>query len=196
MADQDHQIIDKGAILPAFLRCKGIVKQHLDSFNHFIEHEMKNIVRANSEIRCESDPHWFTRYLDISVGTPEIEEGFNVVRKTTPQECRLRDLTYSAPISVKIEFMRGQQRVIPPAIVIGKMPIMLRSNNCILYNKSFSGSIALKECPRDPGGYFIINGSEKIILIHEQVGQICQYSVPIDSKISYFFTDVQESYYN
>jgi len=167
------KIEDKWKLLPAFLKIKGLVKQHLDSFNHFIEVDIKNILKANSEIRCESDPNWFLKYLDISVGKPEIEEGFNVVKATNPHECRLRDISYCAPISVKIEFTRGQQRVILPSIVIGKMPIMLRSNNCVLHNKTYSELVALKECPYDPGGYFIINGCEKVILIHEQVHFKC-----------------------
>ena len=52
------------------------------------------------------------QYLDVRVGSPDVEEGFNQVQSTTPHDCRLRDLTYSAPITVDIEYTRGQQRVI------------------------------------------------------------------------------------
>ena len=51
----------------------------------------------------------------------------------TPQQCRLRDMTYSAPISVDIEYTRGKEVVTKKgngtvgAVVIGKMPLMLRS---------------------------------------------------------------------
>lgn len=163
------EIQDKWKLLPAFLGAKGIVKHHLDSFDHFIEVGIKNILKANSEIRCECDPNWFLRYLDISVGEPEIEEGFNVSRPTTPHECRLRDITYGAPIRVKVEYTKGQQKVIPGPITIGKMPIMVGSKYCKLNGKSYFERMAMKECPNDPGGYFIVNGSEKVILIHEQV---------------------------
>lgn len=162
---------------------RGLAKQHVDSFNHLLDRELKNIVNANKEVRCESDPTWYLRYTDIHVGKPDVEEGFNVSKGTTPHECRLRDITYSAPITVDIEYMRGNQRVLRSGLVIGRMPIMLRSRNCVLANKSFAELIKLKECPYDTGGYFVINGSEKVILIHEQLsrnrilieeGPICQ----------------------
>ena len=83
-------------------------------------------------------------------------------RKITPHECRLRDLTYSAPITVDIEYTRGTQRVIKRNLPIGRMPIMLRSSNCILTGKSHAELAKLNECPLDPGGYFVVNGTEKV----------------------------------
>ena len=174
---------EKWRLLPKFLEVRGLVRQHTDSFNHLIDEGMKKILEANREVRCEADPSWYLKYLDIRVGTPELEEGFNQSRITTPQECRLRDVSYCAPVTVDIEYMRGQQRVVRTKLTIGKMPIMLRSKNCILYGKSYDELIGCKECPYDSGGYFIINGSEKVILIHEQLsrnrilieeGPVCQ----------------------
>ena len=60
------------------------------------------------------------RYLNIYIGAPDVEESFGVTRKVTPQECRLRDLTYSARIFVDIEYTRGNQRVIKNDLVIGR----------------------------------------------------------------------------
>ena len=174
---------EKWRLLPKFLEVRGLVRQHTDSFNHFIDEGIKKILEANREVRCEADPSWFLRYLDIRVGKPELEEGFNQAKITTPQECRLRDVSYCAAITVDIEYMRGQQRVVRSNLTIGKMPIMLRSKNCTLYGKSYDELIRCKECPYDSGGYFIINGSEKVILIHEQLsrnrilieeGPVCQ----------------------
>ncbi|KAI1301803.1 DNA-directed RNA polymerase III subunit RPC2 [Halotydeus destructor] len=174
---------EKWRLLPAFLEVRGLVKQHIDSFNHLVEYDLKKIIAANREVRCESDPNWFLKYNDIYVGKPDIEEGFNVSKTTSPHECRLRDITYSAPITVDIEYTRGTQRVIMKGQVLGRMPIMLRSKNCTLHGKSFNEMIKLKECPYDSGGYFVVNGSEKVILIHEQLsrnrilieeGPVCQ----------------------
>lgn len=50
-----------------------------------------------------------------------------------------------------------------------RMPIMLRSSNCVLSEKSNFELAKMNECPHDPGGYFIINGQEKVILIQEQM---------------------------
>ena len=49
------------------------------------------------------------------------------------------------------------------------MPIMLRSSNCVLSEKSNFELAKMNECPHDPGGYFIVNGQEKVILIQEQM---------------------------
>ncbi|PIK34752.1 putative DNA-directed RNA polymerase III subunit RPC2-like, partial [Apostichopus japonicus] len=109
--------------------------------------------------------------MNIYVGSPDVEEGFNITKPISPHECRLRDMTYSAPITVDIEYTRGTQRVIRKNLPIGRMPIMLRSSNCILTGKSPAELAKLNECPLDPGGYFVVRGSEKVILIQEQLSK-------------------------
>ncbi|KAJ9598564.1 hypothetical protein L9F63_010755, partial [Diploptera punctata] len=99
--------------------------------------------------------------LNVNVGTPDVEEGYNISKSITPHECRLRDLTYSAPITVDIEYTRGKQRFVRNNLVIGRMPIMLRSSNCVLANKSQFELAKMNECPLDPGGYFVVKGQEK-----------------------------------
>ncbi|XP_014238823.1 DNA-directed RNA polymerase III subunit RPC2 [Trichogramma pretiosum] len=164
-----QNIEDKWKLVPAFLKGKGLVKQHIDSFNYFINVEIKKIVQATGKVFSNEDPNFFLRYVNVSVGTPDIPVTYQETRKSSPHECRLRDLNYSAPITVDIEYMRGQQRKSSKNLLIGRMPIMLRSSNCILYNKSSFQLAKLNECPLDPGGYFIINGQEKVILIQEQM---------------------------
>jgi len=51
------------------------------------------------------------------------------------------------------------------------MPIMLRSSNCVLTGKTPAELAKLNECPIDPGGYFIVKGTEKAILIQEQLSK-------------------------
>ncbi|XP_076183240.1 RNA polymerase III subunit RpIII128 isoform X2 [Ptiloglossa arizonensis] len=162
-------IQDKWKLVPAFLKGKGLVKQHIDSFNYFINVEIKKIVKANEKVLSDADPLFYLKYLNVHVGSPDVEEGFNVTRSTTPHECRLRDLNYSAPITVDIEYIRGHQPIIRNNLLIGRMPIMLRSSNCVLNGKSHFELAKMNECPHDPGGYFVINGQEKVILIQEQM---------------------------
>lgn len=75
------------------------------------------------------------RFLDIHVGVPQIYDNF-VTTDITPQQCRLRDLTYSADIKVDIQFTKGKEVVAAIGkdgkghTLIGKMPIMLRSDRC------------------------------------------------------------------
>ncbi|XP_076753191.1 RNA polymerase III subunit RpIII128 [Xylocopa sonorina] len=164
-----QHIQDKWKLVPAFLKGKGLVKQHIDSFNYFINVEIKKIVKANEKVLSDADPLFYVKYLNVHVGSPDVEEGFNVTRSTTPHECRLRDLNYSAPITVDIEYIRGHQPIIRNNLLIGRMPIMLRSSNCVLTGKSHFELAKMNECPHDPGGYFIVNGQEKVILIQEQM---------------------------
>uniref|UniRef100_A0A1I7WR67 DNA-directed RNA polymerase subunit beta n=1 Tax=Heterorhabditis bacteriophora TaxID=37862 RepID=A0A1I7WR67_HETBA len=144
-------IEDKWLLVPAFLKVRGLVKQHLVSFDYFVNEEIKTIMLANQKITSDANRNFYLKYLDIRIGKPSSEEGLNQVHdKITPQECRLRDMTYSAPISVDVEYTRGNQRVIKRDLTIGRMPIMLRSSKCILRDL---------ECPFDPGGYFVVLSS-------------------------------------
>lgn len=129
----------------------------------------------------------FARYLDIYVDYPSNDEGYVAQTEAiTPHECRLRDLTYAAPIYVDIEYIRGSQKVRRSKLPIGRMPIMLRSSRCILTRLDTEEAMAkVKECPHgecscmtkttigitaslDPGGYFVIRGAEKVVLMMEQ----------------------------
>eukprot|EP00466_Bigelowiella_natans_P019742 jgi/Bigna1/57909/fgenesh1_pm.37_\ len=161
---------DKWKLLPAFLAMRGLVRQHIDSFNYFIEQDIKNIMKANKVVRSSSDESWYLKYHNIYVEWPDSEEPFQSRKDVTPQECRLRDLTYSAPIAVDIEFTRGKTIVHKQGLIIGRLPIMLRSKRCVLTKCVSNEDLAQKqECPFDPGGYFIVRGVEKVILIQEQL---------------------------
>ena len=166
-----NTVKEKWKLLPAFLKVKGLVKQHIESFNYFINVDIKKIVKANELLTSDADPSFYLKYLNITVGKPDVEESFNVTKPIAPHECRLRDMTYSAPITVDVEYTRGNQRVIRKGLPIGRMPIMLRSSNCILHGKSESELAKLNECPIDPGGYFVVRGVEKVILIQEQLSK-------------------------
>ena len=90
---------DKWRLIPEFLKTRGLVKQHIESFNYFINVDIKNIVNAktNKYVRSEQIPKFYLMYKDINIGEPSYIEDF-VTHPLTPQVCRIRDLTYSAPI--------------------------------------------------------------------------------------------------
>lgn len=131
---------EKWKIVPAFLKIKGLVKQHIDSFNYFINEDIKKIVQANDKVTSDADPSFYLKYLNVrisssisyfslvnwtlifqvNVGKPDVEDGFNITKNTTPHECRLRDMTYSAPITCDIEYTRGNQRVVRNNLLIGR----------------------------------------------------------------------------
>ena len=51
-------IEEKWKLLPAFLKVKGLVKQHIDSFNYFINVDIKKIMKANDKVTSDADPLW------------------------------------------------------------------------------------------------------------------------------------------
>lgn len=164
---------DKWRLLPHFLRLRSLLRQHIDSFDHFVNVEMKQIVQSPSacEIRSDHDPKFYLRYTDCWVGEPSVQEDAYNLQSITPFQCRLRDISYSAPLYVNVRYTRGRQIVVKRKVLIGRMPIMLRSSKCVLRNKSEAELQAMKECPYDAGGYFVIKGVEKVILIQEQLSK-------------------------
>lgn len=174
LTDPINTAEDKWNLLPAFLKVKGLVKQHIDSFNYFVDVQLKEILRANQYVYSDVDDKFFWRYTDVRVLKPCRVEEENVrgIQSTiTPNECRLRDMTYAAPIVVDVEYKKGNVKVKRKGIHIGRMPIMLRSNKCHLWGKSEGQMGQLGECSIDPGGYFITRGQEKVILVQEQLSK-------------------------
>jgi DNA-directed RNA polymerase III subunit RPC2 len=170
---------DKWNLLPAFLKVKGLVKQHIESFNHFVEVGLKKIIDAEPLITSDIESHFYIKYTDIYIGKPaRYDEAFSGDGRdskhestVTPNECRLRDMTYAAPIMVDVQYTKAKQVYLRRGMTIGRLPIMLRSSKCVLSGKSETEMCAMDECPLDPGGYFIVNGTEKVILVQEQLSK-------------------------
>ncbi|THZ02409.1 beta and beta-prime subunits of DNA dependent RNA-polymerase [Aureobasidium pullulans] len=177
LTDPINTARDKWNLLPAFLKVKGLVKQHIDSYNFFVDTELKTILRANATVHSDVDPNMFIRYTDIRIGKPErVEDRHSTVPGLsgpgiTPNECRLRDLTYSAPIYVNFEARSQNGLKMERNVYIGRMPVMLRSNKCVLSGRSEKEMGLLNECAVDPGGYFVVRGQEKVILVQEQLSK-------------------------
>ncbi|XP_057526773.1 DNA-directed RNA polymerase III subunit 2-like isoform X1 [Amaranthus tricolor] len=164
--------VDKYQLIPEFLKTRGLVKEHLDSYNYFVTTGIKKIVQVNHEIRSSVDTGIYLKFKDVKIGEPSfVADG--VAEKINPHQCRLSNLTYAAPIEVHIEYVTEsggeKERREKKDVVIGKMPVMLRSRCCVLNGKDETELAKLGECPLDPGGYFIVKGTEKVIMIQEQL---------------------------
>ncbi|TMW95667.1 hypothetical protein EJD97_008514, partial [Solanum chilense] len=140
-----------------FFKLHGFNRNQMESFNDFVERKLKEIVLGANVITSTVDPTVYLRYLDARIGIPPLR----------PRQCRLSDRTYDAPIEVIIEYISGRAKI-EKKVTIGNMPIMLRSSRCILHGKDEDELTYLGECPLDTGGYFVIRGTEKVILIQEQ----------------------------
>eukprot|EP00796_Vickermania_ingenoplastis_P012996 gene12996-8842_t len=165
----------KVAILPSLMKMKGILNHHIASFDYLIGAELKQIIlnESNIEIKSSVDPDFFIRYTNIRVERPcEIVGRGQAPKLITPQECRVRDMTYRGDMIVDVEYTNRDKKAKNVCsehnIKIGTIPIMLKSKCCNLYEKSREELVKMRECPLDPGGYFIIKGVEKVCLVQEQ----------------------------
>jgi len=105
--DSDELILsEKWRLLPEFLKVRGLVKQHIDSYDYFIQHEIKKIVLSpDSSWNSDIDKRFFVRYKGIKVGSPQVFQD-NTAKDITPHSCRLRNLTYHAPIKLDIVYTK------------------------------------------------------------------------------------------
>lgn len=65
--------------MPAFLKTKGLVKQHIDSYNYFINVDIKKIVKANNLVQSYENSSFYIKYLDVRVGKPDSIEDMHHV---------------------------------------------------------------------------------------------------------------------
>jgi DNA-directed RNA polymerase subunit B len=146
----------------------SMINADIRSFNYFIDVELQKIIEENRQIEPTIIPSNVEEYkiiLDkISITKPEITEADGSKRIIYPMEARLRKLSYSAPIFIEISsHINGVQRE-SFRTQIGSIPIMLKSRYCHLSGLSREELIEKGEDPDDPGGYFIINGTEKALV--------------------------------
>lgn len=182
-------------------------RHHLDSFDQFLQKDLPSIIQANNPIILVKDlldPKDNTyRYVTkiyiggkdgtkIEIGTPTVSlQNTEEVRLLFPNEARLRNLTYSstvyADIDVSITYteIEGGVKItkeIDPEpfqhYPLFSIPIMLHSKYCVLHNKPGEFLRQAGECPQDHGGYFIVNGAEKVLITLQEQAFNTLYITP------------------
>ncbi|XP_078310255.1 DNA-directed RNA polymerase II subunit RPB2 [Crassostrea virginica] len=172
-------------VISSYFDEKGLVRQQLDSFDEFIQMSVQRIVEDSPQIDLQAEaqhtsgivetpPRYLLKFEQIYLSKPTHWEKDGAPSPMMPNEARLRNLTYSAPLYVDITktvVKEGEDPVETQhqKTFIGKIPIMLRSTYCLLNNLMDRDLTELNECPLDPGGYFIINGSEKVLIAQEKM---------------------------
>jgi len=159
-------------VIEAFFDHYGLVGQHLDSFNRFIREELQQVVDSVGKLTPKIEGY-VVELGDIEIGKPTIREADGSEHNLTPNEARIRNLTYASKLFLHMTPVRKEgsvsTRLETLRVYVGNMPIMLRSEQCHLFGKSAEELIALGEDPKDPGGYFIINGSERVLVTQEDL---------------------------
>ncbi|MFC1755020.1 DNA-directed RNA polymerase subunit B [Thermoproteota archaeon] len=156
---------DSWEIIKNMLETEGVARQHLNSYNEFIETGLQSIIDEINGLAVEAltNPYRI-KFGKISVGQPRIVEIDGSISNILPLEARLRNLTYSAPLYLDMTIEERGVPVDSNRQHIGDLPVMVKSKLCALSKLSESQLVEIGEDSRDPGGYFIINGSERVIV--------------------------------
>ena len=170
-----------------------LVRHQLESYNNFIDYQIKKTIEMFNPVTIHSEHdkdeetgHYSLEMIvtfdNFQIYRPQIHENNGATKIMFPQEARLRNFTYSSAMTLdvnikiikrtgtKFENIENLYQKIP-RIHIGKLPIMLKSNICILKQYNHLNNDITGECKYDGGGYFIINGSEKTCLAQERAAE-------------------------
>ena len=172
-----------------------LVRHQVESYNHFVNNQIQSTIKMFNPVHIKSE-----HFKDVATGkykleivatfnnyqiySPQIHENNGATKLMFPQEARLRNFTYasSQTIDIGLQIIKRSGENLEnvetlyknlPRIHIGKLPIMLKSSICVLTQYSHLTSDIIGECYADPGGYFIINGSEKTVLPQERARENC-----------------------
>lgn len=167
-----------------------LVKHQIESYNDFIQNQMKKTIEMFNPLVVRSIQDYikeFKKYRlqiiinfeNLSLYRPEIHENNGATKLMFPNDARLRNFTYNSNMTLDLNItyiiLKGEKleieerkNIVLHKIQFGKIPIMLKSCICILNQYIFLNNDSIDECKMDPGGYFIINGSEKTCLGQEK----------------------------
>ena len=171
-----------------------LVDHQIQSCNAFYQKDIQDIFRDlnpiqyNTNLDTDEDDVY---KLNIYIGGKNVDKLYfnspmiigDTKRHLFPNECRLKNITYATTIQyeIDVEFMifnksNGKYVTITKTFPeknkyeLGSFPIMLKSDLCILKSLHKDVAYQLGECRHDYGGYFIIDGKEKVIIPQEKFG--------------------------
>lgn len=165
-------------IAQAYTETVSPPEHHLRTFNKFLSDDAQAIIDEVSPVETTIDeggetPPVLTEFGELQWNRPSSQEADGSRRDIYPQEARLRNLTYAVELAVDatISFQRDGQKYVQDedTVTIGQLPVMVRSDACNLNNLTNDELVANGEDPLDPGGYFIINGTERVLLPSEDL---------------------------
>lgn len=190
-----NKIEDPWIIIDAYFKGRyreRLVRHQIESYNNFVNNQMKHTIDMFNPVHIYSNhPDDFDEKLkqyklelvitfnNLKILRPKIYENNGATKTMFPNEARMRNFTYWSTILTDINIQIIQrnehheeisQKTIEN-IHIGKIPIMLKSSLCELTHHKHIPMKYFGECPYDTGGYFIINGSEKVVVSQERAAE-------------------------
>jgi DNA-directed RNA polymerase subunit B len=160
MVKQENLLVEK------YLKQHSLVESNILSFNDFLDNRMQNIVNEINASLSHEDIE--IKIGKLRLGKPNVVEADGSSSILTPMIAKLRNLTYSAPIFVDLSVKFGEQTD-DAEVEIGRIPIMVKSAACTTNGMSRDELKDNFMDPLDPGGYFMINGNERVIVMSEDL---------------------------
>ncbi len=156
-------------LVSAYFRSNSLVNQQLQSYNRFLERGMQEVIDRMGTIKTNVEG-FELKLGKVRIEQPRYYEVRGGYRHIHPQEARSRSITYSAPVFLEIvPLFNGIERPVYSDVFIGEIPVMVKSKLCYLSGMSRNELMENGEDPDDPGGYFIINGSERVLVSIEDL---------------------------
>ena len=170
-----------------------LVRHQIESYNDFVSQQINKTIHMFNPIHIKSFRDYDEKakkyglemiitFENFHIFRPQIYENNGATKIMFPQEARLRNFTYASAMTVdiNIKMIRRKGDMLQETemqhktfkkIHIGKLPIMLKSCVCVLNQYKHITNTVSGECRFDPGGYFIINGSEKTVIAQERAAE-------------------------
>jgi DNA-directed RNA polymerase subunit B len=165
MSKQTVKHYDSWIILRDLLEKEGVARQHLNSYNEFISKGLQSIIDEIGDVEIETvSTPYKVKFGKVELGRPRVIEIDGSVSNVFPMEARLRNLSYASPIYLDMTIEEEGMSREATRQHIGDLPVMVKSDLCQLSKMTKEQLINASEDPNDPGGYFIINGSERVIV--------------------------------
>jgi DNA-directed RNA polymerase II subunit RPB2 len=194
--ENDQYIEPPWNIIESYFRGQHLdrfVRHQLESYNNFVGYQIIKTIEMFNQLHIMSDQDYdpvskkhsleiIITFENFHIYRPQIHENNGAIKLMFPQEARLRNFTYASSMTIDINIkyivrtganLENTQTFYKtiPKVHIGKLPIMLKSNICVLSQYKHFENHQTGECKYDAGGYFIINGSEKTVLGQERAAE-------------------------
>jgi DNA-directed RNA polymerase II subunit RPB2 len=162
-------------VADVFFKSKSLVAHHIESYANFVQTTIPDTITETVPFDYENEQYRFVyNYDNIYLGPPAVIEHDGSVTDLWPNQARLRDLTYAAPLFAQVsksltrkllnDTISGDENVF-----VGMLPIMIKSCACRLHNMNEEQLIKANECSYENGGYFIVKGDEKVLMGMERM---------------------------
>ena len=148
--------------------------------NALMGHKDESVSQQLGPVNREYEVH--LEFSNPQFKKPTIFENNGAVLPMMPNDARLRNLTYAAPLFVdvnvtyiEIDNTQGGRQTIKkrvfPNVHFGKIPVMVGSDYCLLGDQKHINPSRIGECGEDMGGYFIIQGGERVCISQERMSE-------------------------